>query len=72
MAVEELSPNDDDLGFPRKINFPICVRFEKHRASTCFSKVDPNGAYEVTANQRNLRGFLEFDLDGAYFGDKNT
>ena len=33
-----------------------------------FLKVDPNGAYEVTAGQRKLPGFLEFCLGGACFG----
>ena len=70
MAVEELSLNDDDLGFPRKINFPICVHFETHRVSTRFLKVDPNGAYESNGPHSNLRGFSNLVWVGLVLGTK--
>ena len=50
----------------------LAVLLEIYRCLSAFLKVDPNGAYAVTATQRNLRGFLEFGPGGACFGDKNT
>ena len=49
---------------------PNQLTFEIPRAGTAFLEIDPNGSYDFTANQRNLRGFSNLVWVGLVLGTK--